>query len=37
VVVTSFNADYPLIRFATGDLSAVKAGKSACGQKQYAY
>jgi len=25
VVVTSFNNDYPLIRFATGDLSAVKA------------
>lgn len=25
VVVTSFNPDYPLIRFATGDLSAVKA------------
>jgi phenylacetate-CoA ligase len=24
VVVTSFNRDYPLIRFATGDLSAVK-------------
>jgi len=24
VVVTSFNTDYPLIRFATGDLSAVK-------------
>ncbi len=32
VVVTSFNADYPLIRFATGDLSAVKPGKSACGR-----
>ena len=32
VVVTSFNADYPLIRFATGDLSAVKVGKSACGR-----
>jgi phenylacetate-CoA ligase len=23
VVVTVFNADYPLIRFATGDLSAI--------------
>lgn len=32
VVVTSFNIDYPLIRFATGDLSAVKLGKSACGR-----
>ena len=32
VVVTSFNKDYPLIRFATGDLSAVLAGTSACGR-----
>jgi len=32
VVVTSFNKDYPLIRFATGDLSAVLAGKSPCGR-----
>jgi phenylacetate-CoA ligase len=32
VVVTSFNADYPLIRFATGDLSAVLAGRSPCGR-----
>ena len=32
VVVTSFNVDYPLIRFATGDLSAVKLGISACGR-----
>lgn len=32
VVVTSFNLDYPLIRFATGDLSAVKAGESPCGR-----
>ncbi len=32
VVVTSFNVDYPLIRFATGDLSAVKSGISACGR-----
>lgn len=32
VVVTSFNLDYPLIRFATGDLSAVKSGPSACGR-----
>ena len=32
VVVTTFNADYPLVRFATGDLSAVLPGKSACGR-----
>jgi phenylacetate-CoA ligase len=32
VVVTSFNADYPLIRFATGDLSAVLSGISPCGR-----
>jgi phenylacetate-CoA ligase len=32
VVVTSFNPDYPLIRFATGDLSAVLAGLSPCGR-----
>lgn len=32
VVVTTFNADYPLIRFATGDLSAVLPGESPCGR-----
>ena len=32
VVVTSFNADYPLIRFATGDLSAFMPGMSSCGR-----
>jgi phenylacetate-CoA ligase len=32
VVITSFNKDYPLIRFATGDLSAVLAGTSPCGR-----
>lgn len=32
VVVTSLNADYPLIRFATGDLSAVMVGQSPCGR-----
>jgi len=32
VVVTTLNPDYPLIRFATGDLSAVMAGMSACGR-----
>lgn len=32
VVVTSFNPDYPLIRFATGDLSAIMPGVSPCGR-----
>lgn len=32
VVVTTFNADYPLIRFATGDLSAIMPGPSPCGR-----
>ena len=32
VVITSFNPDYPLIRFATGDLSAVLPGRSPCGR-----
>jgi len=32
VVVTSFNPEYPLIRFGTGDLSAVLAGPSPCGR-----
>jgi phenylacetate-CoA ligase len=32
VVVTSFNADYPMIRLGTGDLSAVLAGHSPCGR-----
>ncbi|MFD1510355.1 phenylacetate--CoA ligase family protein [Lacimonas salitolerans] len=32
VIVTSLNPDYPLIRFATGDLSAVMAGTSPCGR-----
>lgn len=32
VVVTAFNRDYPLIRFATGDLSAALAGRSPCGR-----
>ena len=32
VVVTTLNPDYPLIRFATGDLSAVLPGTSACGR-----
>jgi phenylacetate-CoA ligase len=32
VVVTTLNPDYPLIRFATGDLSAVMEGASPCGR-----
>jgi phenylacetate-CoA ligase len=32
VLVTVFNPDYPLIRFATGDLSAVWPGQSPCGR-----
>jgi phenylacetate-CoA ligase len=32
VVVTTLNPDYPLIRFATGDLSQVMAGTSRCGR-----
>ncbi len=32
VVVTTLNPDYPLIRFATGDLSAVMDGHSPCGR-----
>ena len=32
VVVTLFNPDYPMIRLATGDLSAVMHGESPCGR-----
>ncbi|MEM9096912.1 MAG: AMP-binding protein [Pseudomonadota bacterium] len=32
VLVTVLNADYPLIRFATGDLSAILPGQSPCGR-----
>ena len=32
VVVTNFSSEYPLIRFGTGDLSAVLAGQSPCGR-----
>ncbi len=32
VVVTTFNQSYPLIRFATGDLSAIVPGISPCGR-----
>ncbi len=36
VVVTTLNADYPLIRFATGDLSSVLPGVSPCGRSNIA-
>lgn len=32
ILVTTLNPDYPLIRFATGDLSAVLTGTSPCGR-----
>ena len=32
IVVTTFNRDYPLVRFATGDLTAVLPGASPCGR-----
>jgi phenylacetate-CoA ligase len=32
VLVTSFNKTYPLIRFATGDMSAILTGQSPCGR-----
>jgi phenylacetate-CoA ligase len=32
VVVTALNPVYPLIRFGTGDLSAILAGRSPCGR-----
>ena len=32
VVVTNLGREYPLIRFATGDMSAVLAGESPCGR-----
>ena len=32
VLVTTLDPDYPLIRFATGDLSAFMAGSSPCGR-----
>ena len=32
VVVTTLNPDYPLFRFATGDMSAVLEGPSPCGR-----
>ena len=32
IVITSFNPAYPMIRFGTGDLSAVMPGVSPCGR-----
>ncbi len=32
VVITTLNPDYPLVRFGTGDLSAVLPGPSPCGR-----
>ena len=32
IVVTTLNPDYPLIRFATGDMSKVVPGESPCGR-----
>jgi len=32
VVITTFNPDYPLVRFGTGDLSAILGGTSPCGR-----
>ena len=32
LLVTNFNEDYPLLRFATGDLSAILPGRSPCGR-----
>ena len=32
LVVTNFSAAYPLVRFGTGDLSAVLPGQSPCGR-----
>ena len=32
VIVTTFNNDYPMIRLATGDLSALLPGHSPCGR-----
>jgi phenylacetate-CoA ligase len=35
VVVTTLTTDYPLIRFATGDLSAILPGPSPCGRTNH--
>lgn len=33
VVITTLNPDYPLLRFGTGDLSAILPGTSPCGRR----
>lgn len=35
VVVTTLNPDYPLLRFGTGDLSAIMSGSSPCGRTNH--
>jgi phenylacetate-CoA ligase len=35
VVVTTLTPEYPLIRFATGDLSAILPGQSPCGRTNH--
>lgn len=35
VVVTNFNRTYPMIRFGTGDLSAIMPGTSPCGRTNH--
>jgi len=35
VVVTTLTPEYPLIRFATGDLSAILSGESPCGRTNH--
>jgi phenylacetate-CoA ligase len=35
VVVTTLTPEYPLIRFATGDLSAILSGPSPCGRTNH--
>ena len=35
VVVTTLSPEYPLIRFATGDLSAILPGQSPCGRTNH--
>ena len=37
VVVTGFNPAYPLVRFGTGDLSAILPGPSPCGRTNIAH
>ncbi len=32
ILVTSFSKDYPLVRFATGDMSKIMPGSSPCGR-----